>query len=88
MVSEEKKAVSEALAKDDVDSEEEDEGEETKPFAPIHFDPIDSRHLSSMTLLKSRLVKLLKACPHYMHTSNNLMLKIVRIYSRKWIMYC
>ncbi|TBU34929.1 hypothetical protein BD311DRAFT_828299 [Dichomitus squalens] len=76
VVSEEKKAVSEAQAKEDGDSEEEDDGDETKPLEPVHFDPIDSRHLSSMPLLKSRLTKLLKACPHYMHTSNNLMLKI------------
>ncbi|KAI1797576.1 hypothetical protein LXA43DRAFT_1126097 [Ganoderma leucocontextum] len=77
VVAEEKKAVSEAQAKDeDGDSEEDDEEEETKPFTPVHFDPIDSRHLSSMPVLKSRLTKLLKACPHNMHTSNNLMLKI------------
>ena len=78
VVAEEKKAVSEAQAKDeDGDSEEEDDEEETKPFTPVHFDPIDSRYLSSMPVLKARLTKLLKACPHNMHTSNNLMLKIV-----------
>ena len=56
---------------------EDDDEEETKPLTPVHFDPIDSRHLSSIAVLKSRLTKLLKACPHSMHTSNNLMLKIV-----------
>ncbi|KAM5532192.1 hypothetical protein V8D89_014148 [Ganoderma adspersum] len=78
IVAEEKKAVSEAQVKDeDGESEEDDAEEETKPLTPVHFDPIDSRHLSSMPVLKSRLTKLLKACPHNMHTSNNLMLKIV-----------
>lgn len=78
IVAEEKKAVSEAQVKDeDGESEEDDDEEETKPLTPVHFDPIDSRHLSSIAVLKSRLTKLLKACPHSMHTSNNLMLKIV-----------
>ncbi len=78
VVAEEKQAVSAAQAKDEEGgSEEDEEEEETKPFTPVHFDPIDSRHLSSMPVLKSRLTKLLKACPHSMHTSNNLMLKIV-----------
>lgn len=76
---EEKKAVSaEQAQEEDAISEEEDDQDETKPLAPVHFDPIDSRHLSSMPLLKSRLTKLLKNCPHYMHTSSNIMVKIVR----------
>lgn len=78
VVAEEKKAVSEEHAKDgEGDSDEDLDQEETKPLAPVHFDPIDARHLSSMPVLRSRLTKLLKNCPHYMHTSNNLILKIV-----------
>ncbi|KAI9068032.1 hypothetical protein FKP32DRAFT_1588061 [Trametes sanguinea] len=75
---EEKKALSEAQAQVEGTPGVDDEidQEETKPFEPVHFDPIDSRHLSSMPLLKARLTKLLKNCPHYMHTSNNIMLKI------------
>ncbi|KAI0757275.1 hypothetical protein C8Q80DRAFT_1132805 [Daedaleopsis nitida] len=74
---EEKKAVSEEQAKDgDGDSEDDSDQEETKPLAPVHFDSIDARHLSSLPVLKSRLTKLLKNCPHYMHTSHNLMAKI------------
>ncbi|KAI8995421.1 hypothetical protein BD414DRAFT_410090 [Trametes punicea] len=79
---EEKKAVSEEQAQDQdggagaSDDEIDHDQDETKPFEPVHFDPIDSRHLSSMPLLKSRLTKLLKHCPHYMHTSSNIMLKI------------
>ncbi|KAI0724234.1 hypothetical protein C8T65DRAFT_704140 [Cerioporus squamosus] len=77
VVAEEKKAVSEEQAKDgEGDSDEDIDEEETKPFAPVHFDPIDARHLSSMPVLRSRLTKLLKNCPHNMHTSNNLMIKI------------
>lgn len=76
---EEKKAVSEEQGQEQENalSDEEADDEETKPFEPVHFDPIDSRHLSSMPLLKARLTKLLKNCPHYMHTSSNIMLKIV-----------
>ncbi|KAJ8462329.1 hypothetical protein ONZ51_g10973 [Trametes cubensis] len=75
---EEKKAVSEEQVQEQENalSDEEVDEEETKPFEPVHFDPIDSRHLSSMPLLKARLTKLLKNCPHYMHTSSNIMLKI------------
>ena len=65
-------------------SDEEVDEEETKPFEPVHFDPIDSRHLSSMPLLKARLTKLLKNCPHYMHTSSNIMLKIVSLVFVSW----
>ncbi|OSD05907.1 hypothetical protein PYCCODRAFT_1383895 [Trametes coccinea BRFM310] len=75
---EEKKAVSEAQARVEGTSgaDSEIEEDETKPLEPVHFDPIDSRHLSSMPLLKARLTKLLKSCPYNMHTSNNIMLKI------------
>ncbi|KAH9912240.1 uncharacterized protein BXZ73DRAFT_107525 [Epithele typhae] len=75
VVAEEKEAVSKAQV-DGGDSEEEDEADETKPLTNVHFDPIDSRHLSSLPVLKARLMKLLKNCPHQMHTSTNLMIKI------------
>ncbi|KAF8845363.1 hypothetical protein BDN67DRAFT_941224 [Paxillus ammoniavirescens] len=42
----------------------------------ILFDPIDSRHLSSLPLVKNRIVKLLKASRNYMHASNNLLMTI------------
>ena len=78
VLTEEQDAISKAQAKDaDGDSEEDEDGEDAKPFTPVHFDPIDSRHLSSLPVLKSRLTRLLKDCPHQMHTSNNLMVKIV-----------
>ncbi|KZT22146.1 hypothetical protein NEOLEDRAFT_1138493 [Neolentinus lepideus HHB14362 ss-1] len=42
----------------------------------VHFDPIDARHLSSLPLVKARIVKLLKACKNNMHVSQNLILSI------------
>ncbi|KAI0651544.1 hypothetical protein C8Q79DRAFT_933943 [Trametes meyenii] len=74
---EEKQAVSEEQTQEKESfSDDEIDQDETKPFEPVHFEPIDSRHLSSMLLLKSRLTKLLKSCPHNMHTSSNIMIKI------------
>lgn len=43
----------------------------------IPFDPIDSRHLSSLPLVKNRIIKLLKASRNYIHQSNNLLMTIV-----------
>ncbi|KAH7927378.1 hypothetical protein BV22DRAFT_1127415 [Leucogyrophana mollusca] len=40
------------------------------------FDPIDSRHLSSLPLVRNRVVKLLKASKNYIHASNNLLMTI------------
>src|SRR5882762_6780494 len=35
--------------------------------AGLSFEPIDGRHLSSLALVQSRIVKLLKHSPHNMH---------------------
>lgn len=43
----------------------------------ILFDPIDSRHLSSLPLVKNRIIKLLKASRNHIHQSNNLLMTIV-----------
>lgn len=43
----------------------------------INFDPIDARHLSSLPLVKNRIVKLLKTSRNNMHASNNLLMTIV-----------
>lgn len=43
----------------------------------MHFDPIDSRHLSSLPLVRARITKLLKASPHHLHAYQNLLVKIV-----------
>lgn len=42
----------------------------------LRFSPIDSRHLSSLPLIKARLVKLLKACQNGIHASHNLLITL------------
>ncbi|KAF9243844.1 hypothetical protein BU15DRAFT_86274 [Melanogaster broomeanus] len=42
----------------------------------LFFDPIDSRHLSSLPLVKNRIVKLLRASSNHIHASNNLLMTI------------
>ncbi|KAJ7462797.1 hypothetical protein B0H11DRAFT_2054384 [Mycena galericulata] len=42
----------------------------------LDFSPIDARHLSSMVLVKGRVIKLLKASKNLMHASNNMLLAI------------
>ncbi|KAJ7042665.1 hypothetical protein C8F04DRAFT_1390618 [Mycena alexandri] len=44
--------------------------------AGLHFSPIDARHLSSMPLVKARIIKLLKASKNSMHASNNMLIAI------------
>ncbi|KAG2045206.1 hypothetical protein BDR03DRAFT_989022 [Suillus americanus] len=50
----------------------------TPSAAPLEldFEPVDSRHLSSLSLIKNRIVKLLKASQNNIHASNNLMITI------------
>jgi oxalate---CoA ligase len=43
----------------------------------ISFDPIDTRHLSSLPLVRGRLVKLLKASQNNIHSSTNMLVAIV-----------
>jgi transcription factor C subunit 3 len=45
--------------------------------APVRFDPIEARHLSSLSLLQSRIVKLLKHSEYHTHPSQNLLVTIV-----------
>jgi hypothetical protein len=45
--------------------------------APVQFDPIDARHLSSLSLIQSRIVKLLKHSESHTHPSQNLLVTIV-----------
>ncbi|KAG1769612.1 hypothetical protein EDD22DRAFT_1048040 [Suillus occidentalis] len=42
----------------------------------IDFEPVDSRHLSSLPLIRNRIVKLLKASQNNIHASNNLIITI------------
>ena len=43
----------------------------------LDFGPVDSRHMSSLQLIKNRVVKLLKASQNNMHALNNLIVTIV-----------
>lgn len=54
-----------------------DAPEEPKEYVDTQFQPIDARHLSSLPLVRARIVKLLKASKNNMHASNNLILAIV-----------
>lgn len=47
--------------------------------ATVSFDAIDARHLSSLPLVRGRIVKLLKASQNNIHTSNNILFAIVCI---------
>ena len=48
--------------------------------APVQFDPIDARHLSSLSLVQSRIIKLLKHSESHTHPSQNLLVTIVSPY--------
>ncbi|KAJ7275459.1 hypothetical protein B0H12DRAFT_1087414 [Mycena haematopus] len=51
--------------------------EDAPPELPdLDFSPIDARHLSSMPLVKARIIKLLKASKNCMHASNNMLVAI------------
>ncbi|KAJ3853299.1 hypothetical protein EV368DRAFT_39211 [Lentinula lateritia] len=56
----------------EVSTVEGQEDEETTDVSPLGFTPIDSRHLSSLPLVRGRIVKLLKASTNNMHVSNNM----------------
>ena len=66
---------------DDVDDEELD------PSA-IQFDPIDSRHLSSLPLIQSRITRLLQNSPHGLHAATNLLIRIVSFMCCDYITRC
>ncbi|KAF5319851.1 hypothetical protein D9758_018452 [Tetrapyrgos nigripes] len=54
-----------------------DEEEKDKETADsLNFTPIDARHLSSLPLVRARVVKLLKASRNHMHVSSNMLLTI------------
>jgi hypothetical protein len=43
----------------------------------VNFTPIDSRHLSSLPLIRGRIIKLLKACKNHTHTAAGLLWDLV-----------
>ncbi|KAJ7456579.1 hypothetical protein FB451DRAFT_1048140 [Mycena latifolia] len=53
-----------------------DEDGSVADIKALNFSPIDARHLSSMPLVKARVIKLLKASKNLMHASNNMLIAI------------
>ncbi|KAG8220242.1 hypothetical protein J3R82DRAFT_1283 [Butyriboletus roseoflavus] len=63
------------------DTDEEVTGQDRS--SQILFDPIDSRHLSSLPLVKNRIIKLLKGSRTHIHQSNNLLMTIGFVHPTK-----
>ncbi|THU88448.1 hypothetical protein K435DRAFT_830546 [Dendrothele bispora CBS 962.96] len=59
-----------------VDVPDEEREEKDKEVESLNFTPIDARHLSSLPLVRARVVKLLKASRNHMHVSSNMLLTI------------
>ena len=56
---------------------DDDEDRVTDPKS-LEFTSIDARHLSSLPLIRARVVKLLKASRNQMHAANNMLITLVR----------
>lgn len=68
--------------------DEEDEQMQTAPqMGTLVFDTIDTRHLSSLPLIRARLEKLLRNSPHQMHAAQNLLVKIVSTFWMPHLVY-
>lgn len=55
------------------------------PRSKLQFEPIDSRHLASTELIKSRVIKLLKNSENGLHSYQNLIVTIVSTVNRPQI---
>ncbi|KAG6885704.1 hypothetical protein C0993_010876 [Termitomyces sp. T159_Od127] len=53
-----------------------EEEERSADVPSLDFTPIDARHLSSLPLIRGRVVKLLKASKNQMHASNNMLITL------------
>ncbi|KAG6837874.1 hypothetical protein H0H93_013027 [Arthromyces matolae] len=53
-----------------------EEEEKNTDIQSLDFTPIDARHLSSLPLIRGRVVKLLKASKNQMHASNNMLITL------------
>ncbi|KAH6916823.1 hypothetical protein BKA70DRAFT_313865 [Coprinopsis sp. MPI-PUGE-AT-0042] len=71
---EESRAKDAEAVKEPQDEPEEDD--ELNAIPNLDFTPIDSRHLSSLPLVKARVVRLLKASKNNIHASNNMLLTL------------
>ncbi|PPQ63697.1 hypothetical protein CVT24_004277 [Panaeolus cyanescens] len=58
--------------------EEDDKEEDDVLYSheQLNFTPIDARHLSSLPLISSRVIKLLKASKNHIHASNNMLITL------------
>ncbi|KAF9056480.1 hypothetical protein BJ165DRAFT_1433822 [Panaeolus papilionaceus] len=59
-----------------LEDEEKDEEDGLSHHEHLNFTPIDARHLSSLPLISSRVIKLLKASKNHIHASNNMLITL------------
>ncbi|KAG7098926.1 hypothetical protein E1B28_000821 [Marasmius oreades] len=64
------------LASSEFSGIDDEEEEQPEPVISPDFSPLDARHLSSLPLVRARVVKLLKASKNYMHVSTNMILTL------------
>lgn len=57
------------------------ENDENDSKVTVSFDPIDTRHLSSLPLVRARIVKLLRASHNNMHASTSMLVAIVCMFN-------
>lgn len=78
-IREEESRAENALRQSESTAQEDDiPDDEGSPDAKtFNFSPIDARHLSSLPLLRGRVIRLLKASRNQMHAANNILLSIV-----------
>lgn len=57
-----------------------DEEDRVTDLKSMEFTPIDARHLSSLPLIRARVVKLLNASRNHMHAANNMLITLVRTF--------
>lgn len=67
--------------------------DETAPQQSTHsghlqFDPIDSRHLTSMKIVRHRVIKLLEGSKNNMHAMLNMLITIVSYRSNRRTKFC
>lgn len=82
----EEENIAESSVKQLAQHEEQEHEEEVDADAPgqevdvrkLNFTPIDARHLSSLPLVRGRLVKLLKASNDHVHAATNILIRLVR----------
>ncbi|KAF9821815.1 hypothetical protein IEO21_00245 [Rhodonia placenta] len=58
------------------EEDDDDDGQDDDSLATVQFEPIDSRHLSSLPLIRARITKLLKNSPNGIQPATNLLPKL------------